>query len=180
VDESVPYLQQAALVLSNPELTGEPVGTTKGGVDGYLTMSEVMGLKMPTELVATIACETGLGSAVGGEGVMNLGRAFQYAGARSVLTSLWGVEDESSNILGERLFAGMKQGRDKDVSLLEARRTLRDKGYEHPFYWAPFILVGERDVVQQPPGVWLYWLVGGGVAALAVGAWLLLRTRRTR
>ena len=145
VDERVPYLQQAALVLSNPALTGESPEAS----DGFLTMSDVLDLKMPTELVAALACETGLGSDVRGEGVMHLGRAFQYAGARSALMSLWSVEDESTNELGARVLAGMEKGEGKDAALLAARRLLREKGYEHPFFWAGFILVGERDVRQN-------------------------------
>jgi tetratricopeptide (TPR) repeat protein len=180
VDERVPYLQQATLVLSNPELAGEP---SDGSVDGFLTMSEVMGLKMPTEVAAALACVTGMGGLVGGEGVMNLGRAFQYAGARSVLVSLWSVSDESTNVFGERFFAGLKRGESKDAAVLAARRQLREQGYGHPFHWAALVLIGERDVVtvvppQSHPPYWLFAVVGGLLAAVAF--WLLLRRLRWR
>ena len=147
LDERVPYLQQAALVLSHPELTGEwAKGFTDS--DGYLSMSELMGLWMPTELALALACQTGLGGELAGEGVMHLGRAFQYAGARSVLMSLWSVELESTMLLGERVLAELEAGKAKDEALLAARRLLRQKGYEHPLFWAGFILVGERDVLE--------------------------------
>jgi CHAT domain-containing protein len=142
VDDEIPYFRQAALVLSNPEALGRRDG--EGG-DGYLTMSEIMRLRMPTELVAALACSTGSGELVSGEGVMGLGRAFQYAGARSVLVSLWNVDDESTNQFGEAVLTALEQGRDKDEALLAARRHLRQRGYEHPYYWAAFILIGERD-----------------------------------
>jgi CHAT domain-containing protein len=143
VDERVPYLQQAALVMTNPELTGEGEAS-----DGFLTMTEVMNLKMPTELVGAMACVTGVGGEVAGEGVMNLGRAFQYAGARSVLVSLWSVEAESTSLLGQHVLEAVKNGKPKDQALLEARRLLREQGYEHPLFWAGFILVGERETGQ--------------------------------
>jgi CHAT domain-containing protein len=155
IDERTPYFRQAALLLSNPLVIGEPLRVKLEGIglereiDGYLTMQEVMELEMPTELVGALACHTGEGGIMAGEGVMNLGRAFQYAGARSVLVSLWGVSGESTNMLTKWMLEGMRCGKSKDDALLEARRRLRQAGYEHPFYWAPFILIGERDMVGR-------------------------------
>ena len=63
------------------------------GTDGYLRMSEVMGLKMNADVVALTACQTGLGTHISGEGTMGMGRAFQYAGAKSALMSLWSVAE---------------------------------------------------------------------------------------
>jgi CHAT domain-containing protein len=148
IDAGTPYLRQPALVLSNPIFTGELM-QNHFEIDGYLTMSEIMNLQMPTEIVATLACETGIGEMIKGEGIMNLGRAFQYAGARSILISLWKVEDESTNILGERFFLGLKQGLPKDKALLEAKRYLKDQGYAHPLFWAGFVLIGERDQIPK-------------------------------
>ena len=74
---------------------------------------------------------------------MGLGRAFQYAGARTVLMSLWSVEDKSTNMLTEHFFRYLKEGKDKLEALWLARSDLRRSGYKHPYYWAPFILVGE-------------------------------------
>ena len=111
---------------------------------GFLTLSEVMDMKIGGEVAALTACNTGLGRNLTGEGVMGLGRAFQYAGARAVLMSLWSVEDESTNLLTEHFFRYLKEGKDKLEALWLARSDLRRAGYEHPYYWAPFILVGER------------------------------------
>ena len=112
--------------------------------DGFLTMTEVMDLDLDADLVALTACNTGVGKNLTGEGVMGMGRAFQYAGTKAVLMSLWSVEDESTNILTEKYFAHLKAGKDRLEALRLARQDLRQVGYEHPFYWAPFILVGER------------------------------------
>ncbi len=114
------------------------------GRDGYLRMSEVMGLQMNAEIVALTACQSGMGRRISGEGTMGMGRAFQYAGARSVLMSLWSVSEKSSVLLVESFFRWLRKGKDKLEALSLARRDVRDAGYDHPFFWAPFILVGER------------------------------------
>ncbi|MBI5568894.1 MAG: tetratricopeptide repeat protein [Desulfomonile tiedjei] len=113
--------------------------------DGVLGMSEVMSLKMNPDLVTLIACESGLGSNVSGEGTMSMGRAFQYGGAGSVLISLWSVHVDASVVLAESFFKSLQQRKTNLEALREARATIRNKGYEHPFFWAPFILVGEAE-----------------------------------
>jgi len=115
------------------------------GTDGYLRMSEVMGLPLRADLAVLTACQTGLGRQLFGEGVMNMGRAFQYAGVRSVLVSQWSVSERSSTILVETFFKYLKAGKGKMEALKLAREDLRKQGYEHPFFWAPFILVGEAE-----------------------------------
>jgi len=79
------------------------------GIDGYLRMTEVMGLNMNAEIVALTACQTGLEKRISGEGTMGMGRAFQYAGARSVLMSLWSVSEAASVNLLKSFFRGMKE-----------------------------------------------------------------------
>lgn len=121
-------------------LTLVPVGT-----DGYLRMSEVMGLRMNADMVALTACQTGLGKEIEGEGIMSMGRAFQYAGARSVLISLWSVAEKSSVIQAESIFRSLRQDSSKLEALRHSRQEVRRAGYDHPFFWASFVLVGEVD-----------------------------------
>lgn len=113
------------------------------GTDGLLRMSEVMGLKLNADLVALTACQSGLGKKVPGEGIMGMGRAFQYAGARSVLMSLWSVQATASTRLVETFYQKLMEGRDKLESLTLARKDIRQNGYDHPFFWAGLILAGE-------------------------------------
>ena len=113
------------------------------GTDGFLRMSEVAGLKMNADVVALTACQSGLGRNISGEGTMGMGRAFQYAGAKSVLMSLWSVAEKSSVQMVESFFKHMKEGKNKLEALKLAREEIRKAGYDHPFFWAPFILVGE-------------------------------------
>ncbi|MEW6350197.1 MAG: CHAT domain-containing protein [Thermodesulfobacteriota bacterium] len=119
--------------------------------DGFLRMTEVMGLSLNTDMVALTACETGLGRRVSGEGIMGMGRAFQAAGARTVLMSLWSVARESSVRLVESFFRHLNEGTPKLQALKLAREEIRKAGYDHPFFWAPFILVGEVESPKEPP-----------------------------
>ncbi len=133
--KDLPGIQEPVLVLS---LVGEPKGQ-----DGFLRLSEVMGLKINCDIAALTACQTGLGRRISGEGTMGMGRAFQYAGAKSVLMSLWSVSETASVNLVESFFKHLKEGKNKLEALRLARDEIRKAGYDHPFYWAPFILVGE-------------------------------------
>ena len=101
-----------------------------------------------TELVVLSACQTGLGEVRGGEGVFGLRRAFLYAGARSLLTSLFEVPDTETRDLMRRFYLGLKDGQTKSASLAAAQRAMiaqrRDShGAAHPFYWASFVLIGD-------------------------------------
>ena len=111
--------------------------------DGFLTMTEVMKLKLNADVVALTACETGLGKNVSGEGIMGMGRAFQYAGASNVLMSLWSVAETSATKLTIAFFKYLKDGKEPIEALRFARNDIRRQGYEHPFYWASFALFGK-------------------------------------
>ena len=133
--KDLPGIMEPVLVL-----TLVPTGT-----DGYLRMSEIMSLKMNADIVALTACQTGLGKRTAGEGTMGMGRAFQYAGAKSVLMSLWSVSEVTSVRLVKSFLQHMKEGKTKLEALLLARDEIRKQGFDHPFFWAGFILVGETD-----------------------------------
>ena len=107
--------------------------------------TEIFNMNLNADLVGLSACQTGLGIQSAGEGVVGLSRAFMYAGTDSVLVSLWSVSDESTYKLMVRFFEGLKQGKDKLTALKEAKNYLRTNGYDNPFYWAPFILMGEAN-----------------------------------
>jgi CHAT domain-containing protein/Tfp pilus assembly protein PilF len=115
------------------------------GTDGLLTMSEVAGLKINADVAALVACQTGVGVKLAGEGIMSMGRAFQAAGARSVIMSLWSVFEPSTIILMDEFFRQRKEGKGKLQALTAARAQVREAGYEHPFFWSAFVLVGESD-----------------------------------
>ena len=131
--DDVPYLREPALVLSQ-------VGDLQGE-DGFLTMSEIAGLKLRAELTVLSACQTGLGREVTGEGTMSLARVFMHAGSRSVVVSLWRVEDRATAALMGRMYRGLAEGKPPKAALDQARRELRQNpAWSHPFFWAPFIV----------------------------------------
>jgi len=118
--------------------------------EGLLTAEEIAGLNLRgTEWAVLSACDTGLGEIKAGEGVFGLRRAFQIAGARTVIMSLWSVEDESARewmraLYEERLVRRLDTAaavREAGLTVLRARRA---KGLStHPFYWAAFVAAGD-------------------------------------
>jgi CHAT domain-containing protein/tetratricopeptide (TPR) repeat protein len=114
--------------------------------DGFLRVGEVFNLRLGSPLVILSACETGLGKENRGEGVIGLARAFMYAGAPAVGVSLWSVADRSTaelmpDFYKRYLAAG---GRAPAAALRAAQQQMiAGKRYSAPFYWAPFVLVGD-------------------------------------
>jgi len=114
----------------------------RSGSDGFLTLREVLDLKLNAELVMLSACVTGVGKEVEGEGVANFARAFQSAGAGSVVVSLWEVASEPAVEYVTLLYGYLKQGKPHAQALKLAREQMRKK-YPNPFYWGVFVLHGE-------------------------------------
>jgi len=144
-------LNQPALALCSPEVTGEKE-------DGLLTLGEILKLKLNADWVVLSACNTGAAEGAGAEAVSGLGRAFFYAGSRAILVSMWPVETTSARQLTSKLFEYQKE--DKTLSRADALRQsilalmdgpgMQDQAsgkiaasYAHPFFWAPFIIVGD-------------------------------------
>ena len=109
----------------------------------FLSMSEIIGLKLHSESVVLSACNTGSGKISRAEGVMSLGRAFLAAGSSSVTVSLLQVSDESTAVLMKSYYGGLLAGKKKSVALAEARYAVFASGSKDPFFWAPFIVIGE-------------------------------------
>jgi CHAT domain-containing protein/predicted negative regulator of RcsB-dependent stress response len=146
-------LTQPALALSAPDVAG-----VDG--DGLLTMGEILGLKLDADWVVLSACNTAAAQGAGAEAVSGLGRAFFYAGARSLLVSNWPVETTSAKALTTDIFH--RQAQDPGLTRAQALRRamlnlmdgpgyLDDQGrtvfsYAHPIFWAPFSLVGDGGI----------------------------------
>ena len=138
LDERFPL--NSALALTIPEHPQE------GQDNGLLQSWEIFeSVRLDADLVTLSACDTALGKEMGGEGLVGLTRAFQYAGARSVLASLWGVADVSTARFMKRFYSHLRAGESKDEALRAAQvDQIRGKsGSSHPFHWAAFELFGD-------------------------------------
>ncbi len=117
----------------------------EGQDNGLLQAWEIFEkVRIDADLVTLSACDSGLGKEMGGEGLIGLTRAFQYAGARTVLASLWKVEDASTAELMKRFYGYLKGGKTKDAALRLAQIDLiRSPNYSQPRDWAAFELMGD-------------------------------------
>jgi CHAT domain-containing protein/tetratricopeptide (TPR) repeat protein len=137
LDERFPL--NSGLALTIPE---RPV---EGGDNGLLQAWEIFeNMRLDADLVTLSACDSALGQEMGGEGLLGLTRAFQYAGARSVLASLWSIADVSTADLMKRFYGYLRKGKSKDEALRAAQADLiRSQDFAHPYHWAAFQLAGD-------------------------------------
>jgi CHAT domain-containing protein len=134
-------LNDAAPLMSNIVLAQPPQGSDE---DGFLTAREIFDLNWSADMVVLSACETARGEKRAGEGVVGLTWALFVAGAPTQVLSQWTVSDESTAELMKRFYAQLRQGKPKGAALRAATLTMmKDGRHEHPFYWAPFVLVGD-------------------------------------
>ena len=130
------YPERDALVLAKDERKGD---------DGLLQVREILNLPFKADLVTLSACDTGAGKLQGEEGVTNLVQAFLLAGAKTVVASLWGADDQYTASLMERFYSHLAEGEDKAASLRLAKIDMLQKYGDQasPFLWAGFIIVGD-------------------------------------
>jgi len=110
------------------------------GNDGNLTISEIYDLNLNADMVTLSACQTGLGDVKNGDDVVGLNRGFLYAGAKSIVASLWSVPDESTRLLMTEFYNNLKKS-DKRSSMQRAQ-IKGIKKYKHPIAWAAFQMTG--------------------------------------
>jgi len=132
----------SGLALSQPEALGWKIEESDNGLWQAWEIFEQP--RLNADLVVLSACQTGMGQEVQGEGIIGLTRAFQHAGAKSLVVSLWEVSDASTAELMIAFHREFRRGASKDVALRKAMEVVRrNPKWRHPFYWSPFILVGD-------------------------------------
>ncbi len=160
------------------------------GNDGSLEVHEVYGLDLQeADLITLSACQTDLGQLNAGDDVTGLSRAFLYAGARSVVASLWSVDDAATSALMGAFYANLAKGVGKAQALAAAQSAVRDDPahpeWRAPYYWAAFVLSGDPGVTstQRSRVLGAQWVppaaagLAGLLILLAAGGILLLRRR---
>lgn len=137
----------------------------------YLHAYELYNTRLNAELAVLSACNTGAGKLRKGEGIMSLSRAFKYAGCPSVVMSLWRASDLTAKDIMASFFQNLKAGAAKDEALRQAKldflRRQPNDALTHPFYWAPFVLIGDGAPVDMGGG-WGRYLGAGGLMVLVL------------
>jgi CHAT domain-containing protein/predicted negative regulator of RcsB-dependent stress response len=173
-----------------PEDSGLLLSTTNSDgqqIDGFLRLQDIYELRAPVELVVLSACETALGRDVQGEGLVGVTRGFMYAGASSVIASLWKVDDAATAELMKIFYTNMLQhGMTPGEALRAAQNSIRqDPNWRSPYYWAAFTLQGEYSQVIKPVTtpkttfVRLRWIIVIGVVLFMLVGFALYRRHRT-
>ena len=116
--------------------------------DYILTMSDIQAVKLRAKLVV-IGCDHSGQGEVSSEGVVGMARAFLFAGARSVLASLWALHDEATMEFMIRFYKHLRAGETASTALQKAMKCLRDSDqFSAPKYWAPFVLIGDDVTIE--------------------------------
>lgn len=118
--------------------------------EDLLYVKDFFNIVLNAELVTLSACETGIGELQPGEGIISLSRAFAYAGAKCILSSLWQVKDKRTKTLMLLFYAHLEKGKSKDEALWAAKKDFLKLGKEeevHPYYWSGFIAIGNMDAM---------------------------------
>lgn len=153
-------------------------GAEAASDSGRLYLSTIYAMNMSMNMVVLSACETGLGKLRRGEGLMSMARGFAYAGAKSIVPSLWSVNDLSTATLMENYYGELATGKRKDSALRSAKmnylEATKAQPEAHPYYWAAFVVIGDAESMDFHQGFssWPWLLI-----VLLPLAWGLYRYR---
>ena len=137
LDERFPF--RSALVLT---IDGE------SEEDGFLLVREIYNLRLSADMIVLSACQTGRGRLENVEGVLGLPRIFFYCGARSVVSSLWRINDKSTTQFMSHFYKYLSEGNSISQALRLAKIKMINSKYSHPFFWASFVLYGDSSPLQ--------------------------------
>lgn len=144
-----------------------------GEYDDSLKIEELYTQRLKAEMVVLSACETALGELAEGEGVLSLGRAFTYAGARSLIMSLWEVNDESTAEIMTTFYKHLAEGDSKSTALRKAKLAYIEKSDQlesQPYFWAAFLASGDMQALpEKSSNSWLWLLAILGIIGIFWG-----------
>lgn len=127
----------------NPMFSGIRLG------DGYLNLYDLYQMRFPAKLVTLSGCATGMNFVSAGDELLGLERGLFCAGATSLLLSLWDVHDRSTAKLMHAFYQSYIETEDMSGSLQTAMKQVREEN-PHPYFWAPFVLIGKLASPEEP------------------------------
>ena len=175
------YISMSMHAVLNDTLPDDSYLAFSDHLDHYkLEVKDIYQLNLNADLISLNACETGIGKLQRGEGMISLGRSFIYAGTRSLLTSLWKVNDLATANIMISFHQNLEKGYTKSKSLqLAKQHYLQTASIEnaHPYYWSAFVLNGAKDPIRRN-----YWrstlvLILAGLGGLLVLFLLIKRVK---
>ena len=152
-----------------------PVANDTTGQEEVLYAKDICLMNLNADMVVLSACETAVGKNQRGEGIISIGRSFSFAGAKSLITTLWKVEDATAASMMTDFYRFLSQNDEKDAALRKAKLEVINQGKKHPFYWAAFVPYGDMsqvDFEKKSSIVW-YLIVGLGLIIAAFYFFLL-------
>ncbi len=140
-------LSNSSIVHLSTHAYFDPESPLESGIilsDGILTAREIISNRLQADLVVLSACQTGIALPLAGDELAGLAQAFLFAGARSLLVSLWVVDDMATATLMNTFYSGRQEGVDNAHALSQAMAVVQTREeWSHPYYWGSFILIGE-------------------------------------
>ncbi len=138
-------------------------------------------MNLNADMVTLSACQTGIGKLKKGQGMLSLSKGFYYAGAKSLVNTLWKINDKSTVKLMEYFYEGLSKGYSKSEALRKAKlkylETTDDELLKHPYYWAAFVVSGDVSPISNNNTLW--WVFGIGVVTLLlIGFYLKKRFQK--
>ncbi len=156
----------------------------EGPEQSLLYIKDIYNLSIHAEMIVLSACETGTGELQRGEGIASIARSFSYAGAKSLVATLWNIDDKVTSQIMLQFFENLKQGQPKNHAIRKAKLVfLVNAGnrYAHPFYWASFISIGNMEPLPLKSSNfgWL-WVVPLGLTSYLLYFWLKIKRMERR
>jgi CHAT domain-containing protein len=156
---------------------------SSSGNDSLLYLDEIYSLSLDARMVVLSGCETGIGPLQTGEGLISLSRAFSYAGAESIITSLWPVQDAATAKIMTAFYTHLRNGESKDRALqiakIEYLNSVTDPTQADPYYWAGFVAIGNMTPLTLEKS-YNRWLTMGLIVIGLIGVWVGVRAKRFR
>ena len=142
---------------------------TSDSTSSKLYVRDLYDLDLEAEMVVLSACQSGIGEIQNGEGVLSLARAFTYAGAKSIVSTLWSVNEKSTSDIIGSFYAHLKTGMSKDEAIHQAKLDYLGLNQNvHPFYWAAFTAVGDMSPITSSNYSLKWWVLSAAIFFLVL------------